>query len=110
MQVKAFSEQIADLHARYQIVHLRDSLFIWVQASPSSATPASFPSLSLSHPSTQSTAAIATILPGKTSTTSNQVAMKLATRYKIPVFASVDLGVGGEVENAVVARLIAEIG
>lgn len=110
MDVSAISTVVADLHVRIQILRLRDSLFVWAQASQSSSAPSTLPVLSLSHPALQGTAPVANILQGSASTLSNQVALKLATRCGKPVFASVDLGGANGVENAVVARILQEIG
>lgn len=114
MEVVAFTEQLADMRVRYQLLYLRDSAFVWAQAADSSGGIGSLPSLSLSLPSPTASSAMpaaTTVLRGPAASVSRGVAAKLAKRCGMPVYACVDLpGEAGDVlAEAVTKRLVREL-
>lgn len=111
MQVTSFTEEIADARIRYQVLYLTDSVFVWAQTSPANGGAGSLPSLSLSLPGASAgpLPPAATVLPGAAAAVSQGIAAKLAKRYRMPVYACVDLGGEGILAHAVMKRLVREI-
>lgn len=115
MEVISFTDSLADLRIRYQITYMRESVLIWTQIVPAEASDkvGSMPQLSLAMPSIKGGDYLppaTNIIGGGANDTSRNVAQKLAKRFGIAVYASIDHGgdPGLEVE-VILKRLTREL-
>lgn len=93
MRVIAFTESVADVRIRYQIIRMDASAMVWIQTEAEGSS-GSLPSMALSLACATATGALppgATVLRGAGSSTSRGVAQKLARRSGLAVYAHVSL-------------------
>lgn len=119
MEIRAFTEAIADTAIRYQITLMDNSVMIWVQQASagggSGATGSgSLPYLAVSMPAVagyDGLPAATTILHGRDhDVSSERMASRLARRCGIPIYACIDLGdVANVAADIVFRRLVREL-
>ena len=108
MEVSAFTEQVADLSIRYQIIFMKDSAMIWVQTA-AEETIGSLTSLAVSMPKIiggDTLPPATTVVGGDADATSQNIAQKLSRRCGIAVWACVDLPEEAAVIEELVMRRI----
>lgn len=111
MEVVGFTEQVADLRMRYQVIYMKDSAFIWVQ--PGEDGIGSLPSLSVAMATTMAQDALppaTTIAGGDADASSQLFAQKVGRRCGMSVLACVDLPEGASViRDLVFRRVVTEL-
>lgn len=114
MEVIAFTEQLADLRMRYQLILMKHSVLVWVQPTTQSAQ-GSLPSLSISLGqalANESLPSATTIFASAPTAAANSraFAQKLAKRTSLAVYACVDLPDDAAVlETAVFTRVLTQL-
>lgn len=112
MEVSAFTEEVADLRVRYQIIFLKDSAMIWVQPATAEST-GSFPCLSLAMPIIRGGDTLppaTTVVGGGADATSQGIAQKISKRCGIAIWACITLPNDvSVVEEFVFRRLLREL-
>lgn len=127
VEIRAFTEGIADTLVRYQVTVMEGSVLIWAQQQADTVVPegsngggsggmkgmGSFPRLAAAMPGIagyDGLPAATAVLGGNSDAASEHMASRLARRYGIPVYACVDLGdVADVAADAVFGRLVREL-
>lgn len=113
MKLRAFTEDVADLSVRFQILHMESSAFVWADAvSAGQSKAGSFDGLALGMPPRGSGGVplSTVVLPGASAAQSQRIAERISRRTGLVVYANVVLPPAGDaVGDRIALRLTQEL-
>lgn len=115
MKLRAFTEEVADLKVRFQILHMSSSAFVWADAvSGGQSKAGSLDALALGMPARGAdaggTPTSTVVLAGASAAESQRIAERISRRTGLVVYASVVLPPAADaVGDRVALRLTQEL-